>query len=88
MDVSPIFTLSSPKSKLAKLLPEPKNVACRSMLAPAVWRVVYPDQRGASTAGAAPTIVGRVMWEVKRGAVGVGHEKNGQWRIISMQTRI
>ncbi|MGB2611716.1 MAG: hypothetical protein ACXWPK_02080 [Isosphaeraceae bacterium] len=49
---------------------------------------MYPDQRGASTAGAAPTIVGRVMWEVKRGAVGVGHEKNGQWRIISMQTRI
>ena len=35
------------------------NVAFRSMLAPAGWGVLYPDRRGASTAGPAPTIVGR-----------------------------
>ncbi len=41
--------------------------------------MLYPEQRGASTAGPAPTIVGRAMWEVKRGALGVGHEKSGLW---------
>src|SRR5271166_4928772 len=49
------------------------------MLVPAEWGVLYPEQRGASTAGPAPTIVGRAMWEVKRGALGVGHEKSGLW---------
>ncbi len=57
---------------------KPENVASRSMLAPAGWGVLYPDRRGASTAGPAPTIVGRAMWEVKRGAWGVGHETSGQ----------
>ena len=49
------------------------------MLVPVEWGVLYPEQRGASTAGPAPTIVGRAMWEVKRGALGVGHEKSGLW---------
>ena len=49
------------------------------MLVPAGWGVLYPDRRGASTAGPAPTIVGRAMWEVRRGAWGVGHEKSGLW---------
>src|SRR5208337_3501319 len=56
-----------------------KNVASRSILVPAEWGVQYPEQRGASTAGPAPTIVGRAMWEVKHGALGVGHEKSGLW---------
>src|SRR5271166_5175980 len=37
----------------------PANVAFCRMLAPAGWGVLYPDRRGASTAGPAPTIVGR-----------------------------
>ena len=49
------------------------------MLVPAEWGVLYPKQRGASAAGPALTIVGRAMWEVKRGALGVGHEKSGRW---------
>ena len=52
------------------------------MLAPAGWGVLYPDWRGASTAGPAPTSVGRAMWEVKRGALGVGHDwDKEQWRL-------
>ena len=58
---------------------QPAYVASRSMLAPAGWGVLYPDRRGASTAGPAPTIVRRAMWEVKCGTLGVGHEKSGQW---------
>jgi len=44
--------------------------------------VLYPDRRGAATAGPAPTSVGRAMWEVKRGALGVGHDRDKeQWRL-------
>ena len=39
----------------------------RGMLAPAGWGVLYPDRRGALTAGPA-----RRSW-------GVGHEKSSQW---------
>src|SRR5271157_1841255 len=56
---------------------QPKNVASRSMLAPAGWGVLYPDRRGVSTAGPAPTIVGRAMWEVKRGALGMRRAASG-----------
>ena len=52
------------------------------MLAPAGWGVLYPDRRGAATAGPAPTSVGRAMWEVKRGAWGVRHDRDKeQWRL-------
>ena len=52
------------------------------MLAPAGWGVLYPDRRGVATAGPAPTSVGRTMWEVKRGAWGVRHDRDKeQWRL-------
>ncbi len=62
--------------------PQPANVASRSMLAPAGWGVLYPDQRGAATAGLAPTIVGRAMWEVKRGAWGMRRAASGTRGIV------
>ncbi len=48
--------------------PQPAHVASCSMLAPAEWGVLYPEQRGASTAGPAPMIVGRAMAECHSGA--------------------
>ena len=47
---------------------QPENVAFRRMLAPAGWGVLYSDGRGASTAGPAPTIVGRALAACHSGA--------------------
>src|SRR5271157_905173 len=52
------------------------------MLASGGWGMLYPDRRGASTAGSAPTIVERAMWEVKRGAWGVRRAASGTRGIV------
>ncbi|MGC1722734.1 MAG: hypothetical protein WA746_27460, partial [Isosphaeraceae bacterium] len=62
----------APKIKLAKLLPEPENVACRSMLTPCRVGVLYPARRAAAAAD--PN---------DRGAWNVGGEASGEWRAAS-----